>query len=494
MRRPARLPLARARLFSVSSETVPIKVMTGWALPGLLVASFGVLLTLLSSRFGYDFGVSEMPVIEMTAVLILAGFAYCFFLPIHISRSRLDGHALRLAVACIVVAGLAARLALLASEPILEDDYQRYLWDGAVTANGHNPYAVAPQDAKNPDSELNRLADDSNVVVDRINHASLKTVYPPVAQVAFGLAYTLKPWSLVAWRLVLLAFDVTTLALILLLLREVGRSPLWSALYWWNPLVIKELFNSAHMEAVVLPFVLGALFLAMRNRTVPAVLSLAVATGAKIWPVLLLPLILRGSVRNTKTLVCASLVFAIVAAVWMVPIWLGGIDASSGFVAYASRWDTNSALFPVLERTTALVLPLFTVPAETAGTVVRCAIAASLGALAIAISVKPIGSADELLGRASIVVAALVLLSPAQFPWYVVWFAPFLPFRPWFGFLLLTATAPLYYLGFYFFAQQQPDIAGDVIVWLVWVPVWAALIYDIARRTRATAREAVADV
>ncbi len=43
---------------------------------------------------------------------------------------------------------------------MLEDDYQRYLWDGAVTAAGANPYAVSPQAARalGPATALGRLA------------------------------------------------------------------------------------------------------------------------------------------------------------------------------------------------------------------------------------------------------------------------------------------------------------------------------------------------
>lgn len=487
---------------SVFGETAPPKAMADWVLAGLLVAAFGVLLAVISPRFGYDFSVGEMPIVAMTAMLVAAGLAFCLFLPNLISRSAFDGKAfdakafdrkaLRFAVACIVAGGLAARLALMVSEPILEDDYQRYLWDGAVTASGENPYVAAPADARDAGSDLERLANDSGAVIGRINHPDLKTIYPPAAQLAFAIAHVIEPWSLVAWRSVLLVCDLATLVLLLLLLRAAGRSPLWSALYWWNPLVIKELFNSAHMDAVVLPFVLGALLLAIRHRPVSAAISLGVAAGVKIWPILLLPLVLRGSGARTPVLVGATAVFAALSALWVLPVFLGGLDANSGFVAYASRWTTNSALFPALESLAVFALPL-SMP-ETAGPLVRVAIAVGLGTLAVAISLRPIAGSDDLLGRASVVVAALVLLSPAQFPWYAAWFAPFLVFRPWFGFLLLTATAPLYYLGFYFLSEQRPEIIDTVIVWLIWVPVWLALAADAMRRIGAARREVQAHV
>ena len=116
----------------------------------------------------------------------------------------------------------------------------------------------------------------------------------------------------------------------------------------------------------------------------------------------------------------------------------------------------------------------------------RATIALALGGLALWLSFKPLGSADDLMGRASLLVAALVLLSPAQFPWYAVWFAPFLAFRPWAGFLVLTATAPLYYTSFYFAALGEPEAFKRYVVWMIWVPVWAALVFEAVRkRTRA---------
>jgi hypothetical protein len=69
-----------------------------------------------------------------------------------------------------------------------------------------------------------------------------------------------------------------------------------------------------------------------------------------------------------------------------------------------------------------------------------------------------------------------------------VWFAPFLAFRPWTGFLVLTATAPLYYMSFYLTASGEPELFRHYVVWLIWVPVWAALAIEaIQHRARALA-------
>lgn len=43
--------------------------------------------------------------------------------------------------------GLAMRLVWFATAPPLEDDFYRYLWDGAAVASGRSPYALSPAQA-----------------------------------------------------------------------------------------------------------------------------------------------------------------------------------------------------------------------------------------------------------------------------------------------------------------------------------------------------------
>src|SRR5262249_39355316 len=234
------------------------------------------------------------------------------------------------------------------------------------------------------------------------------------------------PCCSVVWRSVILACDLITCARILALLRQCGRSLLWSAVYWWNPVVIKELFNSAHMDALVLPFALAALLLAVKQRYFGAVLALGFAAGAKIWPAILLPLVIRPLWPEWQRLVAAVALFGLMAALWTTPILLHGFDASSGFAAYLGSWQTNRAHFPALGSAVSAALELAGLVDIEPGAIVRISNASLLGGLALAISLNPLEGSIDLVNRASIVVAALVLLSPAQYPWYYVWFAPFL--------------------------------------------------------------------
>jgi alpha-1,6-mannosyltransferase len=482
VRDPQRLSLIPA--FGGVRAAMTERVTAGWAALGLLVVIFAVALASLSPRFGYDFDVAEMPVPLLVAILVGAGLVYCLALPPLIRASRpVDARILRIVLAGVLLAGLAARLALFASEPMLEDDYQRYLWDGAVTAAGADPYAVPPQAARAlaPDTTLGRLAVEAGPVIKRINHSELTTLYPPVAQAAFALAHAIAPWSLAAWRALALACDLATLALILALLHATGRSPLWSALYWWNPLVLKELFNSAHMDVLVLPPVLLGILLASRSRSIAASASLILAAGAKLWPALLLPLALRPLAARPAKLMLTALICLALLALLAAPLVQDGFGSHSGLAAYAARWQTSSALFPTLQGAVSFLLAPLGLTEASAGIVARSIIAMLLIGLAGHLSLRPIANTDDLLGRASLLIGALVLLSPAQFPWYAVWFAPFLAFRPWSGFLILTATAPLYYMSFYLTAAGEPELFRRYVIWLIWVPVWTALAIEALR-------------
>ena len=268
--------------------------------PWLVIAAglglLAMLLVLFRDRFGGERELIEYPARGLALGLVLAGLLFLRLIPLIQRDAGLKGRSLRRRLALVVLVGLGLRVLLLWSTPALEDDYYRYLWDGGVTASGHNPYKHAPSDAGEdgvaPDA-INALAKAAGVVHSRINHPDLRTIYPPVAEAFFALAYWAEPWSLLAWRLICLGGELATLGLLLALLREVRRSPLWVAVYWWNPVVIKELINSAHMEAILMPFVLAALLLSARRRPLWATAALAMAAGAKLWPVILAPLIHR---------------------------------------------------------------------------------------------------------------------------------------------------------------------------------------------------------
>ena len=138
---------------------------------------------------------------------------------------------------------------MFASNPVLEDDWHRYLWDGAVVADGSDPYKFSPAEATpidrfgnqidwSDDPELLRLQElvdgltqEEFDVYWRVNYPYYKTIYPPIAQGGFGLAHFISPYNLNGWRGVLLLVDLISFALIVWVLGLFGRSSAWVGLY-----------------------------------------------------------------------------------------------------------------------------------------------------------------------------------------------------------------------------------------------------------------------
>ncbi|MEM7124243.1 MAG: hypothetical protein AAF563_23390 [Pseudomonadota bacterium] len=421
-------------------------------------------LRLLSARFAWHLDVA-WPDIAITVALMMAMGGIYMLLPLLIRGTQAPVSRL---LWLIVTAGLVMRLLFLGSAPIMEDDHYRYLWDGAVAAEGINPFRYAPlQAAENAGLAVHALAGPAGEVLERVNYPHLRTVYPALAQAGFALAHVVAPFDLDGWRLVVLVAELIGLALLLQALARLDLSPLWAALYWWNPLIVKELANSAHMDGLLVPLLAGAIWAVTRYRHTAASVLMGLAAGVKLWPVLLLPVVLRPLLTDPKRLVVALLLLAAIGALLVWPVAQAGLPPSSGFVAYGQTWQMNDAAFSVVQG----VAEWFW-PADDARLAARLAVVAALFALLVVLIARPADDSHQTLRRLLILSAGLFLLSPTGFPWYAVWFVPFLVVVPVTPLLLLTALLPLYYLRFAFARHGLESVFDHYVVWLEFGPVW----------------------
>ncbi len=461
---------------------------------GMLVLHV-VLLVVFRGRFSHERELADVPALWLAGGMVSAGVVFVFgLLPLIRSGERLPLVKQTKLLILIVAGGALLRVLLLWSTPALEDDFYRYLWDGGVVASGTSPYAYPP-DAVNAGSapqHLQDLAEQAGYIHERINHPYLRTMYPPVAQAVFALAHQLEAWSLLAWRLVCIASEMATLGLLIVLLREVGRSPLWAATYWLNPLVLKEIVNSAHMEAVLLPLVLAALLLAIRQRHLLSITMVGLASGTKVWPVILAPLVLRPLLSRPALLTGALAWLGLLLGLMAWFPYQAGINETSGIVAYASRWQTNSAVFPAAEGMVQRLLGALSLDMNLASRITRAIFAAMIAGVALALAWRPWRHGLDMVQRATLIAAAMVLLSPAQFPWYLLWVQPLLAFRPIHGLWAATALMPIYYASFYFHARDTYWVFRDYIVWVIWIPILGLLAVE-AWRARMPRQEATAD-
>lgn len=229
------------------------------------------------------------------------------------------------------------RLMPLLAQPILDDDYFRFLWDGYQLTHGVSPYSSAP--ALNV--SRTDIAEQWHDVLAQINHPDVPTIYGPFLQAIFAFAVVLGGAHPIGLQAIFCGID---LALVGALLR-VRIAPCWVMMYVVNPLVIKEICYSLHPDGM-LAAALTFSALALANRRALASGFWMAAVGCAKLPLALLMLALN--VRNAlhrRALLYAALISM---ALYLPFIW-GGNDPFLGLKTFAEDWRVNALGFSVLE-------------------------------------------------------------------------------------------------------------------------------------------------
>ncbi len=337
---------------------------------------------------------------------------------------------IRARVTVIVILAVAAlsRLVLLQASPSLSTDAYRYVWDARMSSAGIDPYAyppVAPEVAALRDTDI----------YPRLNHPTWRTVYPPVAQAFFLAIYRLAPDSVLAMKLALGVAELLALAALALLLRTLDMPLGRLTIYAWNPLLLVEVWGSAHLDALVLLAVVAAALASARRRNGIAAVLLGIGSLVKLYPAVLL-LVLPGRRR----LPAYALFGAVVVAGTIVTGGLGRWP-----IATIARYVSDEYFNPGLVRT--FVNEPLPVLAATAAWLVLVALRRGTGSFVV---------------RAVPMAAGVTLLAANVFPWYVIWLVPFLAVTPSVSLIAFTGSVAFAYSFF----LSEP--------WTI--PLWARLV------------------
>ena len=315
---------------------------------------------------------------------------------------------------------IAFRLCGLIGGPFYEDDFYRYLWDGFRFATAGTPYGAAPEEFF-VDPAVPALFQG---VLDGVNYPELPTIYAPVMQVVFLVAYWIKPASVAVLQAILIGVD---LAVVVLLLRLApARNVL---LYAWCPLVVKEIAFTAHPDGVGVCLLLAAIVL-VRNpvgassRQTPtgfddrpwtaerhrrwglAAVLLGLAVATKTFALVLAPLILLGG-RFRHWLIFA----ATLAAAYLPFVVAGGTDLVS-LLTFARDWEFNSAIFGLLGT--------FVPPSGA-----RLFVGLLFAAFWAVYFLRYARGGKRGILRGDVLFGVLLVLSPVINPWYLLWLLPF---------------------------------------------------------------------
>jgi hypothetical protein len=449
----------------------------------------------LSGAFVYGQGHQQRPIPVLVGLLLGASVVYGAAVLLVLKRPQ----AVRLSM--VVLFALLFRGVAFTANVIQEDDFYRYIWDGQVTLQGVNPYRYAPAhvasvpadamrgEAAPPLQRLRTLAQGDGpasapaTIFSRINHPSVPTTYPPVAQGIFALIQQLAPWSLQGLRVGMLVFDGLCMMLLVLLLKQLHLPVVRVLIYAWSPLVVKEFVNAAHMDVIAMAGLLLTAWFAVRRRWIASGVTLALTTAAKYYPLLLAPLLMREWWRaGSRTFAAGVAAFAGTLGLCFLPFLDPRLSVFQGLSRYANDWSLNSGVFSAIRGAGGWL-----VGSQEAYWPARVVLAMGLVvALGVIVwrSRSPLSAAGWL-GTCATVISAAFVFSPVQAPWYLGWVIPWLCVRPSMPWLVLTGLIQLYYLGFY----VEYHLAGPLVTqwWHIiqaveYVPILALFGWQLYRR------------
>ena len=521
----------------------------------------------LSRDFRHPLPLEERPIIAVLVFFFAAFLVYLIAI-----RTALRATQDRRLVGVILVSSVAMRLVLLPSTPVQEVDIYRYLWDGVTSSRGINPFRYSPQQVlkaspqTETDADLALLARLSREhaplgeILRRVHKGELTTVYPPVSQAVFSaVAFTTRTDAsarsrLIVMKIWLLAFDMATLGLVVWLLRATKLPLGLSVVYGWCPLLLKEVANSGHLDTIATFLTMLAICLVVRLAVpwpatrigpvwiaVGASLALALAVGAKLYPIVLAPLVAAALARRLgwrATIPAGFFLSATVLVLYPMFLPTGRSDvplderpagvaedsvepvqagqSSRGLTAFLTRWEMNDFLFLlVIENLRDEQVAWFSVVPDQLREAVVGRVptdwvpdrfgAAFLVARAITLLVFA-GVASWLLWRsictdevtvwlesAFLTLAWFWLLSPTLNPWYWTWVLPLLPWarnRVW---LAVSGLVLIYYLRFWFaYHYETTPVLGTpyagiaffdlVVTWIEFGPWFLCLLISWAYR------------
>lgn len=400
----------------------------------------------------------QQPVVIYSVVYVAASLLFILLCRIVMKFDFLPKY-----VFAFIMAGLVLRLALMPVHPIGSDDYYRYLWDGKVIASGINPYSYAPTD-----TALASLH--SQMLPGKINFGDMKTIYPPLAEILFYVAYEIGGESFLGIKALLLVFDLLTMFGIFLILRQLNLSPKNLLLYAFCPLPLVQFFVDAHMDGLGIPLLVFAILFYIKDKKLLSYLLIGLSVCIKPIGLILVPLLFFSEKKLADRLK-VILVPAIVCAVFYIPFISTG-SPFQALVTFTENWTFNGVVFDILN---ALVN-------DNQRTRIVCAI------LMMAFYTPVVLSRKDLLTKIYLSVFLLFIFSPVVHPWYLSWLAFLLPMKPKWSGIVFVGLISL--TSFTLVTYQLSGIWRDypAVLTLEYVPVLSLFVYEAIGKSKVGLR------
>lgn len=359
----------------------------------------------------------------------------------------------RAALILLIFGAIVFRATLWPLEPTLSDDLQRYRWEAKVQANGWNPYAIAPNDPR-----LSYLRDRYYEI---IPGREVPAIYPPATELVFRVTGKVFPGP-VAFKTPFAAADVLVMLVLAWMLRNKRDRAFRLAVYAWNPLVIIEFAASGHNDVLALLGIVCGLAL-IKNRPTLSAVPIALATAAKVFPAVLLPVWIRRAGWPEKRAGWWAAALAVATMLLVLAPYRNALHMfRANLTYYEATWrNYHASLYTLIDWLTGGKTKI---PALVG-------LLASWG-LALRLAWKRADPARA----AYLLIGTILAFGPNGYPWYFTWIVPMLCFFPNPAWLMLTVLQFLSYnvlIGYGILGVFKFD---PLMQWLVYVPFYLLLV------------------
>jgi len=261
--------------------------------------------------------------LSLNAFLVLILLAhFCWFTALYLTYKK------NITIKAIFFWAIIFRLILWFAYPVLENDILRYMWDGYLIDRFNSAYGLFPSGFY-----LDNSIDETMLsILDIISYPDVATVYGPLSELVFYLAYNIAPGEIWAVKLFVISADILILWV---LSQRVSAYKL--LIYAWSPLILFQFSLNSHIDIVALSCLIFALHYASNKRWYLAPIFLALAISGKIFALLAIPFILKY--------IKQILLLCILLLVIYIPIMISGESEVSGLISMLNFGQFNSLFY-----------------------------------------------------------------------------------------------------------------------------------------------------
>ena len=294
------------------------------------------------------------------------------------------------------------KILFISIEPIGSDDYYRYLWDGKVQINGINPYLYSPND-----QNLTPLH--SELLPEKVSYPQIRTIYFPVSQFLFTLAYWISGENAIGLKIILFLAELLILISLFYLFKRLSIDLKYIMVYAVLPLVFFQFFIDAHVDLVGAALILASITLYFNNKKTLSYVLLGLSISVKPTGLLLIPFLFQNEQKLIKKLKSVS-VPIIVFILTFLPYVFTATPLDT-IINFTFKWTFNGMIYNVLG--------IF----FSNNLMVRII----CGTLFMMVFTFLFFNKTTFLKKVYLSLFLLLIFSPVVHPWYLIWFAVWLP-------------------------------------------------------------------